>query len=140
MKRIVSGLKKFAELYLIVVGGGYTLVSAVGVVLSTKNFLQNTDEINAKLFRQDITEGLILFFFASMALAAGIGIQKYRVWGLVLTVGVAISAVGYSLIQNAVGLSNYHDFTIALPMAVIFVWGVLPPTWLEFKQKSLKTA
>jgi hypothetical protein len=140
MKRIVSGLKKFAELYLTIGGGGYTLASSVGVVVNARNFLQNTDEVEAKLFRQDVTESIILFLFASLAFAAGIGIQKYRRWGLLLAIGMAMLTVGYSLVQNVKGLSDYHDFTMALPMAVIFVWGILPPTWLEFKQKSLKTA
>jgi hypothetical protein len=140
MKRVVSGLKKFAELYLIIVGGGYTLASSVGLVVNTKGFLRCTDEIEAKAFRQDVTEGLVMFVFAALLLAAGVGIHKSRLWGLVLAAGMGILTVGYSLVQNSSGLSDYHDFTIALPMGLIFIWAVLPHTWLEFTRQGIRAS
>ena len=140
MKQIVSGLKKFAELYLIIAGGGYTLASAASLFVNAKSFLQCTDEVEAKAFRQDVTNDFLMFFVASLVLMAGVGIHKSRLWGLGLTVAMAVLTVGYTLVQHTKGMFDYHDFTIALPMGLIFIWAILPPTWLEFRGQGVRTS
>ena len=138
MRRVLRGLKQFSQLYLVLVGGGYALAGFVGLVVSIKDFVQSSDESETRLLRNDMRVDFQLFFFALLFLIAGIGIYKSRLWGLVLALGLAIMVMGYSLFQNQHGMSDYHDFTIALPMAVIFLWGILPPTWLMFRRQDVK--
>jgi len=138
MKRALRGLKQFSELYLIIVGGGYALTGLVGLVVSVKDFFRSSDETETRALREDIRVDFQLFFFALLFLIAGIGIYKSRLWGLVLALGLAITVMGYSLVQNQNGMSDYHDFTVALPMGVIFLWGILPPTWQMFRRQDVK--
>jgi len=142
MNRVVSALRSFAEFYLIIVGGGYTLAASVALILNTRTLLQTADADEIRAFRGDLSESLLMLVPAALILAAGIGVHRYRWWGLVLAAGMGILAVGYGTIG---GLANplvwdYHIFTIVFPMAVILVWAVLPITWLEFKRQGVKTS
>jgi peptidoglycan/LPS O-acetylase OafA/YrhL len=138
MNRIVSGLKRFAELYLIIVGGAYALAALVALVLNTRTLSQTTDKGEIETFRGDINENCLMLIPSALILVAGVGVRRSRLWGLILALGMAVLVIAYSLVQNAKGISDYHDFTVALPMAVIFLWGILPPTWLTFKRLGVK--
>jgi hypothetical protein len=142
MSRVVSALKGFAELYLIIVGGAYTLTALVALILNTRTLLQTADAGEVRTLRGDLSDNCLMLVAAALILAAGVGVHRYRWWGLVLATGMGILAVGYGAIG---GLANpliwdYHIFTIVLPMAVILVWAVLPITWLEFKRQGVKTS
>jgi len=89
-------------------------------------------------YRNDVRVESLLLLFALLFLTAGIGISKSRIWGFLLALGLAIATVMYSLIQNFQGFSDYHDFTIALPMFVILIWGMFPATWSLFGRQEVK--
>lgn len=127
------------QLYLIVVGGGFGLAGLIGVVVNLKEFLQSTDPKEAMGYRNDVRVESLMFLFAVLFLASGIGIIRSRIWGFLLAMGLALTTVGYSLVQNLQGFSDYHDFTIALPMLMIFVWGMFPATWSLFRRQELKS-
>ncbi len=127
MNRVVSGLKKFAELYLLIVGGGYALAFLVGLI--------------ANGLDDDFRNSAVAFLVAVSFLAAGIGIYRFRRWGLVLAMIMAVLTVAYSVSQRrSFGVWDYHDFTITLPMVGIFVWAILPPTWAKFSKREIEAA
>ena len=138
MKRVVQGLKRAVELYLIVVGGGFGLAGLIGLVLNAKEFLQSVDPKDAMGYRNDLRVESLLFFFALLFFTAGIGILKSRLWGLILALGLAISTVLYSVVQNLRGFSDSNDFAIGLPMLVLLIWGMFPTTWSLFRRQEVK--
>jgi hypothetical protein len=142
MNRVVSALKQFAELYLLIVGGAYTLSALVALVLNARTLFQTADPGEVRTIRTDLLENWLMFIPAALILLAGIGVRGYRWWGLVLAAGMGILAVGHGLQWELThpGIWDYHDFTIVLPMAAILVWAILPPTWLEFKRQSLRAS
>ncbi len=141
MKRVVSALRRFAELYLIIVGGAYTLAALVALLLNMRPLLQTSDAGEIRAIRGDLREGFLMLIPSALILVAGIGVHNYRWWGLVLTAGMGILAVGYGVTWELTNPEwDYHTFTIVLPMALILAWAMLPPTWVEFKRRSFKTS
>ena len=110
----------------------------IGVAVNLNEFLRSTDPKEAMDYRNDVRVESLLLLFAVLFLAAGIGIIKSRIWGFFLALGLAVATVMYSLIQNSHGFSDYHDFTIALPMFVILIWGMFPDTWALFRRQEAK--
>jgi len=113
------------------------LAALIGVVLNLKEWLQSTDPKEAMGYRNDARVESLLLLFAVLFLAAGIGIAKSRLWGLVLALGLAISTVLYSVVQNLRGFSDPNDFMIGLPMLVVLIWGLLPATWTLFRRQEI---
>ena len=139
MSRPKATLKQAAELYLIVVGGAYTLAAIVGTLSNMHWLLTSTDRDELRTVRSDIGENVIMLLAAGATLTAGIGIHKYRPWGLVLAAIVGGLAILESLRASAIDLMEYHNFIIGLPMAAIMVWTMLPATWAKFKQERVTT-
>jgi hypothetical protein len=129
MSRLLSGTKKVAELYLIIVGGAYTLAALVALIANA-----------ASAGREETGENWIMLTVSGPILTAGIGIRMYRWWGLVLAGIMGILVTEYFVTQSSIDPWEYHNFTIALPMAAILVWVMLPPTWREFKRRSLEAS
>ena len=126
MSRRPTTAKHLIELYLIIVVGGYALAFLVG-------FIAN-----------GLTDGdfgeMPGFLVALTCLTAGIGIYRVRPWGLVLAIIMAVLIIFYSVSERRLmGVWDYHDFTITLPMALVLVWALLPPTWAEFQKREIKT-
>ena len=136
----MSALKHPAELYLLIVGGGYSLSALVALILNTHSLLKYTDRIEFKDLRADLGENCIMFLVATVALIAGVGIYKYRLWGLLLAAVLGVLAIWESVAASAIDPWEYHNFTIGLPMAVIMIWALLPPTWVMFKEQSVETS
>ncbi len=139
MNRLLSAMKHFAELYLIIVGGGYTLVSVVALVLNMHTIYTSAYPVEARDLR-GLNENLFLFLGAAPTLIAGIGIHRCRWWGLLLAGAVGVVAITSALVTSQVDPWEYHNFTVALPMALILIWAILPPTWVEFKRHCLKAS
>src|SRR5262245_50802887 len=110
MRRAAAGLKKLAELYLIIVGGGYALAFFVGM---------KTNGLGDEYFR-DNTVALVM---ALSSLVAGIAIYRVQLWGLVLAIIMAILTL-----------------TITLPMLGTFVWAILPQTRSKFSKREIGAA
>ena len=128
MNRPTSALKKFAELYLVIVGGGYALAFLVGLIAN------GPDD---PFFR----DSAVAFLAALSFLVAGIGIYKFQRWGLVLAMIMAVLTAVYSVSQRiSMGVWDYHDLTITLPMFAVFVWAILPATWAKFSKRETGTA
>jgi hypothetical protein len=133
-------VKHLVELYLIIVGGGYTLASVVALAVNGRSLLTTADRIELRDLRSDLGENSIMFAFAAATLIGGVGIYKYRRWGLLLATALGVLAIMESANMSAVDPWEYHNFTIGLPMAAIMVWALLPPTWVMFKQRSVRTS
>jgi hypothetical protein len=140
VKRVAQGFKRAVQLYLIVVGGGFGLAALIGVVLNLKESLESADPKEAMGYRNDLRVESLLLLFAVLFSTAGVGVVKSRMWGFVLAMVLAIATVMYSLVQNLQSFSDYHDFTIALPMFVIFIWGMFPATWSLFRKQEVKAS
>ena len=140
MNRLVSALKHFAELYLIIAGGGYTLASLVALSVNTRALLTSADRVELRDLRADLGENCFILVAAGLTLTAGLGIHKYRWWGLLLAAVLGALAVAGGLVWSVTDPWEYHNFTIALPMAAILVWAILPPTWVQFKRQSVKAS
>jgi hypothetical protein len=132
-------VKRFVELYLIIVGGGYTLASGVALAANGHWLLTTTDRIELRDLRSDLRENSIMFAFAAATLIGGVGIYKYRRWGLLLAAVLGITAIAETVAVSAIDPWEYHNFMIGLPMAAIMIWALLPPTWIMFKQRIVKT-
>ncbi len=140
MSRLASSVKHLVELYLIIVGGGYTLASVFALAVNAHSLLTSTDRIELRDLRSDLGENSIMFAFAAATLIGGVGIYKYRPWGLLLAVVLGVMAITEAVTVSAIDPWEYHNFTIGLPMAAIMIWALLPPTWVMFKQRSVKTS
>jgi hypothetical protein len=138
VSRLASVVKRLVELYLIIVGGGYTLASAVALAMNGHSLLTTADRIELRDLRSDLGENSIMFAFAAATLIGGVGIYKYRPWGLLLAVVLGILAIAESVAASAIDPWEYHNFTIGLPMAAIMIWAMLPPTWVMFKRQRMK--
>jgi hypothetical protein len=132
-------VKRFVELYLIIVGGGYTLASGVALAVNGHWLLTTTDRIELRDLRSDLRENSIMFAFAAATLIGGVGIYRYRRWGLLLAAVLGITAIAETVAVSAIDPWEYHNFMIGLPMAAIMIWALLPPTWIMFKQRIVKT-
>lgn len=142
MSRRRTTVKHLAELYLIIVGGAYTLAGAVELVYNTQVTLQSSDPEERRSWSKDVNEALMFLIPSPLIFAAGLGVLKNRSWGLLLAIGMGIVTLGYGLFWefNHPGEFDEHNFTIVLPMTLILIWALLPSTWLEFKRGSVKTS
>ena len=140
MTRKPTTLKHVVELYLIIVGGAFTLTALVALIANTHFLLTSTEKSEIREVRGDIGENWVMLVFASLILTSGIGVRMCRRWGLVLAGVMGIVTIGYALTQMRIDPWEYHTFTIALPMLGILVWTLLPTTWREFEGRSLKTS
>lgn len=131
-------MKRLVELYLIIVGGGYTLASAVALAVNAHSLLTTADRVELRDLRSDLGENSIMFAFAVATLIGGVGIYKYRRWALLLAAVLGVLAIMEAVAASAIDPWEYHNFTIALPMAAIMVWALLPPTWMMFTGRSMK--
>jgi hypothetical protein len=125
---------------MIIVGGGYTLASVVALAVNGHSLLTTADRIELRDLRSDLGENSIMFAFAAATLIGGVGIYQYHRWGLLLATALGVLAIMESANVSAVDPWEYHNFTIGLPMAAIMVWALLPPTWVMFKQRSVRTS
>jgi len=138
--KLVSALKHPAELYLIIVGGAYSLSALVALILNTHTLLASSDRIEVQDLRSELGENSLMLIAAAAMFIAGVGIYKYRRWGLLLSVVLGVLAIMESVAASAIDPWEYHNFTIGLPMAVIMVWAFLPPTWKMFKLQGVKVS
>jgi hypothetical protein len=138
MSRRKSTLKHAVELYLIIVGGAYTLTAVVALIYNTQWLLTSTEQAELRNLRSEIGDNCIMLVAAAATLTAGVGIYKYRTWGLVLAAVTGLMAIAESVAASAIDPWEYHNFMIGPPMAAIMIWALLPPTWTMFKQRSLK--
>ncbi len=138
MSRSGSVVKRVVELYLIIVGGGYTLASVVALAVNGHSLFTTADRIELRDLRSELGENSVMFVFAAATLMGGLGIYKYRRWGLLLAAVLGVTAIAESVAASAIDPWEYHNFTIGLPMAAIMIWALLPPTWVLFKQRSVK--
>ncbi|HTZ33170.1 MAG TPA: hypothetical protein VMH31_11970 [Methylomirabilota bacterium] len=137
--KIVLALKPLAELYLIIVGGAYSLAGFVAVIANTRLLLMATDRTELRDSRADVGTSLIMLAFAALALTAGIGILKFRRWGLALAAIAGVCGILEALSASTIDPWEYHNFTIALPLVLIMIWAMLPPTWVAFSERRLKS-
>jgi hypothetical protein len=121
-------------LYLIAVGGGFGLVTFVGLVENGSQMLRYGDERDISYLR-GASFGLV---FSILVVVTGVGIHKYRLWALVvaLTTGVLAVATGFANVVRDPW--NVYNFTVVLPMVLIVVWASLQATWSEFRQHGAK--
>ena len=140
MKKLVLVAKHAAELYLIIVGGAYSLAGLVALIANIRLLLMATDRTEFRESRADIGTNLIMLAFASACLTAGLGIQKFRRWGLVLAAIVGVFAIVEAISVSAIDPWEYHNLTIALPLVLIMIWAMSPPTWTVFSERSLKNS
>jgi hypothetical protein len=142
MSRRRTTVKHLVELYLIIVGGAYTLAGAVELVCNTQITLQSSDAEERRSWSKDVNEALLLLIPVPLIFAAGLGVLKNRPWGLLLVIGIGIVTLSYGLFWelNHPGDFDEHNFTIVLPMTLILIWALLPSTWLQFRQGSVKTS
>jgi len=140
VSRPKAALKQAVELYLISVGGAYTLSALVALISNTHWLLTSTDRTEVRGLRSDIGDNSIMLVAAGATLIAGVGIHKYRSWALVLAAVLGVMAIAESVAASAVDPWEYHNFMIGLPMAGIMIWALLPPTWVKFKQRSVRTS
>jgi hypothetical protein len=140
MKKLVLVAKHAAELYLIIVGGAYSLAGLVALIANTRLLLMATDRTEFRESRADIGMNSIMFVFAAACLAAGLGIHKFRRWGLVLAAIVGVFVILEAMSASAIDPWEYHNFTIALPLVLIMIWAMSPPTWAVFSERSLKNS
>ena len=140
MKKLVLVAKHAAELYLIIVGGAYSLAGLVALIANTRLLLMATDRVELRESRADVGTNLIMLAFASACLTAGLGIHRFRRWGLVLAAIVGIFAILEAISASAIDPWEYHNFTIALPLVLIMIWAMSPPTWMVFSERSLKNS
>ena len=136
MNRASRILRRFARTYLVAMGGGFALVTLLGLIVNVKAMLQNTDKSDVQYLRES---GLVLLI-STLALVAGVAIHKYRLWALPLAGGVGVLVIGYSISDFIADPLGAHTFTLLIPMAAILVWASLPATWLEFKQRGARTS
>jgi hypothetical protein len=140
MSRKPTTLKHVVELYLVIVGGAYTLTAVVALIANTHFLLTSPEKSEIREVRGDVSENWIMLVFASLILTSGVGVRLCRRWGLVLAAVMGIFTVRYALTQMRIDPWEYHTFTIALPMLGILVWTLLPMTWREFERRSLKAS
>lgn len=140
MSRRKATAKQAVELYLIIVGGAYTLAAIVATLSNMHWLLTSTDRDELRTVRSDIGENATMLFAAGATLIAGIGIYKYRPWGLVLAATMGGLAILESLHASAIDPMEYHNLIIGLPMAAIMIWALLPATWAKFKQGSVRAS
>ncbi|SRR5216683_3624721 len=136
MNRLSSILRRFARTYLVAVGGGFALVTLIGLVENGRTVFQYTDKTDVQYF---LWSGLVLLV-SVLALLAGVAINKFQWWGLALAGGIGILVIGSSISSFISDPLEPHTFTILVPMAAILVWASLPATWLEFKRQGAKTS
>jgi hypothetical protein len=132
MNRISRILRRFARVYLVAMGGGFALVTSLGLIVNVKAMFQHTDKSDVQYLRQS---GLVLLI-STLALVAGVAIHKYRWWSLPLAGGIGVLVIGYSVSDFSADPLGAHTFTILIPMAAIVFWASLPATWLEFKRQG----
>ena len=132
--------KQAAELYLAIVGGAYSLAGLVALIANTRLLLMAADHTEFRQSRADVETDSIMFAFAAACLTAGVGIHKFRRWGLVLAAIVGVLAIVEAVSVSTIDPWEYHNFTIALPLALIMFWAMLPPTWAVFSERSLKSS
>jgi hypothetical protein len=140
MSRKPTTLRYVVELYLVIVGGAYTLTALVALIANTHFLLTSAEKSEIREVRGDIGEKWIMLVLASLILTSGVGVYLRRRWGLVLAGVMGICAVGYALTQMRMDGWEYHTFTIALPMLGILLCTLLPMTWREFEGRSLETS
>jgi hypothetical protein len=131
MTRKPTTLKHVVELYLIIVGGAFTLTALVALIANTHFLLTSTEKSEIREVRGDIGENWVMLVFASLILTSGIGVRMCRRWGLVLAGVMGIVTIGYALTHMRID---------PLPMLGTLVWTLLPTTWREFEGRSLKTS
>lgn len=130
-----SILRRFARTYLVAMGGGFALVTVLGLVTNAKMMFAAFDKSDAQYLR---TSALV-FLVSSAALVAGFAIHKFRRWGILLAAAIGVFVVSYgapTLISHPV---QPETFTIWLPMVLILLWAALPATWLQFKRQGADT-
>ena len=123
---------------MIIVGGGYALASIVVLAVNAHSLLTTADRIELRDLRSDLGENSVRFAFAAAELIGGVGVYKYRRWGVLLAAVLGVMAIAESVAASAIDPWEYHNFTIGLPLAAIMMWALLPPTWVKFKQRSVK--
>ena len=135
MNRISAILRRFARTYLVAMGGGFALVTAIGLIENYKGLSPLSDKSDARYLRES---GLALLI-SVLAVVAGFAIHKFRRWGILLAAAIGVFVVGHSaptVIPNPV---EPGTFTIWLPMVLILLWAALPATWLQFKRQGADT-
>ena len=140
MSRLVSATKKIVELYLIIVGGAYTLTALVALIANAHYLLTSEDRKEIQELHSNIGDNWIMLAVAGLILTAGVGVKMSRWWGLLLAGVMGIAMIGYAVTQSRMDPWEYHNFTIAMPMAAILLWAMLPATWQEFKRRSFKAS
>jgi hypothetical protein len=128
MSRKPTTLRHVVELYLVIVGGAYTLTALVALIANTHFLLTSAEKSEIREVRGDIGEKWIMLVFASLILTSGVGLYLRR------------RSVGYALTQMRMYGWEYHTFTIGLPMLGILLCTLLPMTWREFEGRSLETS
>jgi len=116
-------------------GGGFALVTLVGLVQNAKMMMLTFDKSDAQYLRNS---GFVLLISLT-AVLTGFAIHKFRRWGILLAAGISIVVVGYgapSLIENPV---QPETLTVFIPMVLILFWAGLPATWLQFKKQGAET-
>jgi hypothetical protein len=105
-------------------------------------FIANAHEVFASAgrigisdFREDLGENTIMFAVSAATLIAGVGIHKYRRWALALAAVLGVLMILEAAREWEMDPWDFHNFTIALPMAAIMIWALLPPTWTVFTQR-----
>jgi Co/Zn/Cd efflux system component len=136
MSRVSSILRRFARTYLVAVGGGFALVTVLGLVENGKAAFQFADRSDIEYIRG----AGIVFLTSVLAVVAGVAISKFRWWALPLTGAIGILVVGASISSFISDPLEPGTFTILVPMVAILVWASLPATWLEFKRQGARTS
>jgi hypothetical protein len=135
MNRLSSILRRFARTYLVGMGGGFFLVTLIGLVENANTMSRPADKSDIQYLREAVTALLVSLF----TLVAGVGIHKFQRWALALAAGIGILVVGFTSSGFVSDPLRPETFTILLPMVLIAVWACLPATWLEFRQQGAKT-
>jgi putative Mn2+ efflux pump MntP len=136
MSRLSSILRRFARTYLVAMGGGFFIVSLIGLVENVNTMSRPADKSDIQYLRGAVTALLV----SLLGLVAGVGIHKFQRWALALAIGIGIFVVSFAGPSFVSDPWEPGTFTILVPLALIAVWACLPVTWLEFRQQGAKTS
>jgi hypothetical protein len=135
MNWVSAILRRFARTYLVAMGGGFALVTVIGLLLNAKMMLTTFDKTDGPY----LPTSALFLLISSAAVVAGFAIQKLRRWAMPLAAAISLFVVGYSGPTLISDLVQPETLTILLPMVLILFWAALPATWLQFKRQSSDT-
>jgi hypothetical protein len=76
MIRIIAALERLLSFLLMIVGGGYSLAALIGFLGAMTQRFQTTDQSEIRTFGHDMRSDAMLFSFAFLFFATGIGIRR----------------------------------------------------------------